>query len=196
MTTLFLAALLSALFVPFVSAQPLLFAEAHLHYNWNQAEVTSPDEACSNLYANDVALAVVSSTPLELPVSLREAGGDQVLPFFRPYARPGDWLTWTRDESVPDIMREAPESGRYFGIGELNPIPGFGQRWDTPIFRKVNDLAKRHRMPVRIHTESSAPDFFMDICRRHPEARFLSADGGGILQPDVGARTMSARRNV
>ncbi len=41
MTSIFLAALLSALFAPFVLAQPLLFADAHLHYNWDQPEVTS-----------------------------------------------------------------------------------------------------------------------------------------------------------
>ena len=196
MTYPFMAALLSALFAPFVGAQPPPFADVHLHYNWDQAEVTSPEEAVSYLHANNVALAVVSSTPPELALSLREAGGDQVLPFFRPYRRPGDWLTWTQDKSVPDRVREALESGRYFGIGELHLIPGFAQRWDTPVFREVMDLAKRHRMPVQIHTESSAPAFFSGICRRHPEVRFLWAHGGGILQPDVVARTMAACRNV
>lgn len=38
-------------------------ADAHLHYKWNQAEVTSPEEAVAALKANNVALAVVTGTP-------------------------------------------------------------------------------------------------------------------------------------
>lgn len=192
--------LLTTLFLPLLTlpvfAEHLPFADVHLHYNWDQAEVTGPREAITRLRNNNIVLAVVSSTPPELALSLREAGGERVIPFFAPYRKPGGWLTWTQDESLPGRMREALESGLYFGIGEMHLIPGFTRRWDTPVFREIMALAKRFDAPVQIHTEASVPEFFLDICKRHPEVRFLWAHAGGILQPEMVARTMAECANV
>ena len=184
------------LLIPPVPAQELPFADVHLHYNWDQAEVTSPREAVNRLRANNVVLAVVSSTPSELVLSLREAGGNRVLPLFSPYRKPDDWLTWNRDESLPGRVREALESGLYFGIGEMHLIPGFARRWDTPVFREVMELAQRYDVPVQIHTEASVPGFFLEICQRYPEVRFLWAHAGGILQPQAVAQVMAGCPNV
>ncbi len=185
-----------ALLSPFVPAEEAPFADVHLHYNWDQAEITSPQEAVRRLQDNNVVLAVVSSTPPELALSLREAGGDRVLPFYGPYRKPGEWLTWTRDKSLPARVRDALESGAYSGIGEMHLIPGFARRWSTPVFREIMELAERFDAPVQIHTEASVPGFFLEICQRYPGVRFLWAHAGGILQPQAVAQVMAGCPNV
>ncbi len=122
-TTLLLAlALIPAAF----AGETPPFADVHLHYNWDQAEVTPPAEALERLTENNVVLAVVSSTPPKLALSLRQAGGDWGLPLYSPYRAPRDWASWLNDGSLPARTRRALEGGEYFGIGEVHLIPGFG----------------------------------------------------------------------
>lgn len=172
------------------------FADVHLHYNWDQQEVTSPAEALERLAENNVVLAVVSSTPPKLALSLRQAGGDWILPLYGPYPEPRSWSSWLNDGSLPARTRRALEGGKYFGIGEVHLIPGFGQHWDTPVFGALAELAAEFDVPMLIHTEASAPGFFIDICTRYPRVRFLWAHAGGILPPKVVDRTMAECPNV
>lgn len=52
------------------------FADVHLHYNWDQQEILSAQQAVAILRQHQVKLAVVFSTPSENALRLREAGGD------------------------------------------------------------------------------------------------------------------------
>jgi len=183
-------------------AQPVLagdlppFADIHLHYSYDQQEVTSPAEAVQRLEEDNVVLAAVSSTPPELALRLREAGGDWIIPLYQPYRGPREWLSWFHDPSVPARVRAALESGNYFGIGEVHLIPGFARRSDTPVFDELASLAEAFDVPFLIHTEASAPQLFLDICRRYPKVSFLWAHAGGILPPAVVADTMAGCPNV
>lgn len=74
-------------------------ADAHLHYKWNQAEVTSPEAAVKALKDNHVRLAVVTGTPAERALELQALAPDIVVPIYGVYRRGGDWYGWQgRDE--------------------------------------------------------------------------------------------------
>ena len=64
------------------------------------------------------------------------------------------------------------------------------------MFRALTGLAVEFDVPMLIHTEASAPAFFVDICTRYPRVRFLWAHAGGILPAAVVNRTMAECPNV
>ena len=78
--------LLTAPTVGAVAAPPPREAvvDAHLHYKWNQAEVTSPEDAVAALRENAVELAVVTGTPPELALELHALAPDLIVPIFGP----------------------------------------------------------------------------------------------------------------
>ena len=81
----FLPAFLLCLCINSGSAESLIpFADAHIHYNWDQAEIISAQAVAEKLKREKVGLTLVSSTPSHLALELREAGGDSIIPFFSP----------------------------------------------------------------------------------------------------------------
>ncbi|MET0001918.1 MAG: hypothetical protein ABW125_21195, partial [Candidatus Thiodiazotropha lotti] len=84
-----IAALLSiiALFSPasFSGEGLTKLADTHLHWKWNQKEVTEPEQAIKILRDNQVTLAVVTGTPPELALELHQLAPDLVIPIYGVY---------------------------------------------------------------------------------------------------------------
>lgn len=172
------------------------FADIHLHYNWDQAERTSPAQAVERLKANNVVLGVVSGVPSQRALKLREAAGDWIIPLFSPYTHHQGRLDWHQDPEVVDKARRGLESGRFHGIGEVHFIAGSGPKRDNPVFQGLLDLAREHDVPVLIHTESSEHGYFKPVCRNNPEVRFQWAHAGTRLGPEEVGALMEACPNV
>lgn len=156
-------------------------ADVHLHYQWDQVGVTSPEEAVAQLRNQNVRIAVVSSTPPSMALELQDAGGQWVIPLFRPYLSPGSRSTWFNDKAVLPAAREAMESGRYAGIGEFHLIAGLGPGRKNPILHGLIALAMEFDVPLHVHIETSSHRYFLPICKKYPEARFLIAHAGGLF---------------
>lgn len=171
-------------------------ADVHMHYNWDQAEVTSPVAAARLLRAQGVALAVVASTPPDFVLRLKAAADIPVVALYSPYEKPGDWSTWRHDRGLPARARAALDGGAYGGIGEAHFIPGFGGPWDTPVVAELAALAARHDVPFMMHTESLSPEPFIALCRRYPDTRILWAHSGAVLSPSAVAEALAACPNV
>jgi len=179
-----------------VADEPAPFADVHLHFNWDQAEQLTPAQAIQRLTDNRVVLAVVSSTPPELALELRRAGGDWVIPLYRPYLDAQGRHRWFVDERVLDGARQALASGKYLGIGEFHLIPGIGPRKDNKVLHGLVQLGIEYDVPVLVHTEASDYRYFLPLCSRYPKARFLWAHAGGLLSPDQVAALLRACPNV
>jgi predicted TIM-barrel fold metal-dependent hydrolase len=180
-----------------VQAEPAPVADAHLHYKWNQAEVTSPEEAVAALRANGVQLAVVTGTPAERALQLAELAPDVVVPIYGVYRRGGDWYAWQTRDSLVDEVREALASGRYKGIGELHLIGGFAVRWErSDVLKALLALAAEHDVPVLVHTEFSRAEPTLSICRANPNNRLVLAHAGAALPPAEVERVLTACPNV
>lgn len=162
-------------------AKPLPIADVHLHYNWDQRQITSPEEAVALLHEQNIQIAVISSTPPDMALEIRNAGGGWIIPLYRPYLKPGSRSTWFNDSAVLPSARTALESGKYFGIGEFHLIAGLGPSRKNRILHGLIDLAIEFDLPLLVHIETSSHRYFLPICKQYPKARFLIAHAGGLF---------------
>ena len=177
-------------------AEPLPIADVHMHWKWNQKEVTTPAEAKAIIQEQNIGLAVVTGTPPELALELRDIAPDTVVPIYGIYRIPGEWATWHRDETLISRVRKALESGDYLGIGEVHLIGGFISDWKKPTIRDLFNLAAEFDVPVLIHTEFSRANYTLGLCKAHPKTRFLWAHAGSMLKPSEVERVLDGCPNV
>ncbi|MEW8029023.1 MAG: amidohydrolase family protein [Candidatus Thiodiazotropha sp.] len=183
--------------LPCVSDErPSKLADIHLHWKWNQKEVTEPEQAINILRDNNVTLAVVTGTPPELALELQRLAPDIVIPIYGIYKDGIDWSNWYRDTELVGRVRVALESGMYRGIGELHMISGFISDWRNPNISGLFELAAEFDVPVLVHTEFSRADYLIGFCGAHPATRFLWAHAGSILPPDEVARALRHCANL
>ncbi len=182
--------LLLCLPLPARALPPL--ADIHVHFKWNQEEVTPAGEAIRILLANNIALALVIGTPAEHALKLQQLAPQRILPIWSPYREPGDWSTWAFDKSVLERARHALASGRWYGIGELHLISGFTPAWETPVISGLIELAIEHAVPVLLHTEYSETRHLGALCRSHPELKIIWAHAGAVLTPGQVAEVMGS----
>ena len=171
-------------------------ADVHLHWKWNQKEVTTVAEAADTLAAQGVGLAVVTGTPPELALELQAAAPERVVPIYGIYRTPGEWATWHHDQTLVARVRQALESGAYRGIGEIHLIGGFISHWKNPVIAGLLELAAEFDVPVLVHIEFSRADYTLGLCRAHPQARLLLAHAGSMLQPGEVQRILDGCPNV
>jgi len=166
----------------YVSADTLTpFADAHIHYNWDHAEIISAQAVVEKLKQKKVGLALVSSTPSHLALELRAAAGDWVIPFFSPYTHELGKRDWYHDKTVAQKAAEGLEQGLYFGIGEIHFMGGFLPRSDNVVFLQLMGLAKQYQVPALIHVDASDETYFLNICKAHSGVKIIFAHAGGNL---------------
>lgn len=178
------------------AADTLPLADVHLHWKWNQKEVTRSEEAVDLLRDQQVALAVVSGTPPQLALELAELAPELVVPIYGIYRVPGEWASWHRDEKLLERVRTALASGRYRGIGEVHMIGGFVSHWRRPTIGGLFQLAAEYDVPVLVHTEFSRADYTLGLCQAHPDTRLLLAHAGAMLAPAEVRRILEGCPNV
>ena len=177
-------------------AEPPPLADVHLHYKWNQTDVTTVADALAALEKNRIGLAVVTGTPPELALELAEAAPQTVVPIYGIYRTSGEWSRWPYDEGLLGRARTALESGRYRGIGEVHMIGGFIPRWDHPTISGLFSLAAEFDVPVLLHTEFSRANYLIGICGAHPQTRILWAHAGTMVPPSEVDRALRTCPNV
>jgi len=158
------------------------FADVHIHYNWDQQEIIDARAVVEKLRNAGVEFAVVASTPSQLALELKRAGGDLIIPFFSPYTHELGKRDWHISGQTVKLAEEGLRSGQYRGIGEVHFMAGFRPRADNGIFLSLLKLAQAHAVPVLIHVDSANENMFLDICRRHPGTKLIFAHAGGNLQ--------------
>jgi hypothetical protein len=158
------------------------FADVHIHYNWDQREVISAQAVVEKIRNAGVEFAVVASTPSQLALELKRAGGDLIIPFFSPYTHELGKRDWHISEQTVALAETGLRNGQYLGIGEVHFMAGFRPRTDNGIFLRLLELAREYAVPVLIHVDSGNENMFVDICRRHPALKLVLAHAGGNLQ--------------
>ena len=71
--------------------------DIHIHYNWDQQELIDAVDVVSRLKHGNVEYAIVSGTPSHLALTLKEAGGQMIIPFFSPYTHELGKQDWFMD---------------------------------------------------------------------------------------------------
>jgi predicted TIM-barrel fold metal-dependent hydrolase len=189
--------LMAVCFRAWAAEPPEPVVDAHLHYKWNQAEVTSPEEAVAALRENGVELAVVTGTPPELALKLYELAPDLILPIYGPYRDLGQWYAWQFRTELVDEVREGIQEGPYRGIGELHLIGGFALRWrESEVLRGLLAVGAAYDVPVMVHMEFSDAAPTLSLCRGNPGNRLILAHAGTVLPPEEVGRILEACPNV
>ncbi len=172
------------------------FADVHLHFNWDQEELISAQDALAILDKHNVVFAVVSSVPSENALKLSKLKPNRIIPFFSPYISGHSRNNWYYDSKVLERARAGLQQGIYKGIGELHIISGLGPRRDNPVLQGLLLLAAEFNVPFNVHTETSDFRFLEPLCKQHPKVRFIWAHAGGILGPEHSAGLIKACNNV
>lgn len=180
------------------AAEILPLADIHLHYNPDQAEVTSTNEALQTLRDNQVLFGVVSSKPPSTALELVDESGGWLIAHYMPYLEPDRKRDWFFDDRVLPAAREALASGRYHGLGEMHLIVGFAPslRERQPVIDGMLELAQEFNVPAVIHAEASSYRYFLPLCQRHPQTKIQWAHAGSVLPPQQVAKLMRACPNV
>jgi len=148
-----------------------IFADSHIHYNWDHQAETSIEEVIEILKRNNVGLTIVASTPAHLALELRKKGGDWILPFFSPYIHELGKRDWYLDEKVLIDAENGLKNGQYFGIGEVHFMNSFRPKTDNKIFLKLINIAKQYKVPMLIHIDSGNEKTFQRLCTDNPDVK-------------------------
>ena len=173
-----------------------VFADSHIHYNWDQEEETTAQEVVDILKKANVGLTIVASTPTEMALELRNKGGDWIVPFFSPYTHALGKRDWFKKEEVVKKAEQGLKDGLYYGIGEVHFMDGFHPKTDNTIFLQLLHLAKKYKVPVLIHIDSSNEKTFVSLCLSNPEIKMIFAHAGGVLKPSHIGKILSQCNNV
>ncbi|TNF97993.1 MAG: hypothetical protein EP297_09215 [Gammaproteobacteria bacterium] len=172
------------------------FADIHIHYNWDQAEIISAQEVVNKLKATETRLTIVSSTPTHLALELRKQGGDWILPFFSPYTHETGKRDWYLDQNLIKKAEQGLKNKDYYGIGEIHFMAGFAPKPDNKNFQALMALAELYGVPALIHVDAGNENYFMDICRTYPKVKILFAHAGGNLYPQHIKKIIQSCPNV
>ncbi len=175
---------------------PSPFADIHLHFSYSHDEVITPKQAINILKQNNIVLAVVSSEPSDYALKLARIGTGWIIPFASPYYKPGNRLNWFLDENLVTEIRTLLDSGEYAGIGEVHLTAGIGPHRENPVFTGLLQLAQEYKLPFLIHTDVGDYRYFLPICKKYPDIRFIWAHAGGIFGPEELNPVMEICANV
>jgi len=156
-------------------------ADGHIHYNWDHAEIISPEEVVIKLKKAGVGLAIVSSTPSHLALELKKHAGDWLVPFFSPYIHELGKKDWYLDDGVISLAEAGLRKDLYAGIGEIHFFAGLPPNPDNKIFQQLMALAKQYNVPTLIHVDAGSEKFFVEICQQHSAINIQLAHAGGNL---------------
>ena len=158
-------------------------SDVHLHYKWNQKEITPPEKVIELLDQQQVELAVIIGTPPELVQEIRKLDPNRIKAWYGAYLDHGDWSRWYRDPTLVERSREAIASGDYVGIGELHLIGGFAPRPSADVINGLLELSAETGAPLLVHVEFGRADYLIKLCKQQPDARLLLAHAGAPMRP-------------
>ncbi len=171
--------------------------DAHIHYKWDQAELTTPKQALAILDKAGVKKAVVIGRPAEYALKLQALAPDRIIPIYGPYRFANEKLEWQFRQALIDEVREGLHSGLYQGIGELHFIGGMAQHWQkSRVFVALLALARDYDVPVMVHTEYASIKPSLSIFQSNPDNRLLFAHAGAVLEPEQVAVILDTCPNV
>ena len=171
------------------SAGELPIFDAHIHYSEDAWSILSPQEAVARLRSAGVVRALVSSSNDDGTQKLYAEAPDLVIPELRPYRTRDDLNGWFNDETIVVHVEQRLKQYRYVAIGEIHLDD---EQADTPVVRRVVQLAKRYGLMLHVHSDANAID---RIFHQDPEVRILWAHAG-FENPERVAELMRRHRQL
>lgn len=170
-----IALLIFALWMP--TYEPPIF-DAQVHYNkeaWSRISVEAVMNTAEEI---NVPWLLVGSIPNEGTWKLYHAAPERVIPMLVPGFTREDRDTWHEDGRLLQYIEAELKARPYRGLGEFFLFDG---QVDTPVVRRVLELAVTHRLVL--HTRSD-PEAIRKMFALQPSLRILWAHAGIITPPE------------
>jgi hypothetical protein len=175
-----------------LAAADLPLFDAHLHYSGDAWEQFPPEKVMRLLDEAKINKALLSSTPIEGTLRLYQHAPERFIPELRVYRKTTSLATWFQErqtwykdpETLPFLEGEL-KRGIYRGIGEFHVN---GDEVDTPVMRRIADLAVEHNIHLHAHSDASA---IAKLFEFNPKVRIIWAHAGmstevGVVSEFVG----------
>jgi hypothetical protein len=146
--------------------------DVHIHYSQDAWAMLPPPEAIKVLRQAGLKKAFVSSSSDDGTQMLLKAAPDLIVPVLRPYRARGETGSWTRDPSIIQHVEARLRANTYAGLGEFH---AYGADADTPVMKRMIELAKEHRIFLHAHSDADAVE---RMFKHNPEALVLWAHSG------------------
>jgi hypothetical protein len=147
--------------------------DAHIHYGENAWRDHPPAEIFQRMDRAGVRAGLVSSSPDEGTLRLKELAADRVVAELRPYREGITSGNWLGHPSVLPFLRDRLACGAYVGIGEFH-LHSVAER-DRVFLAELIGLARAHNVFVHVHGDAQAISALYAI---DPEVRVLWAHAG------------------
>lgn len=171
------------------------FVDAHIHFNWDQENI-SAKEVLETLQKHNVSLAVVSSIPSVKALELTELDSQRIVAFYSPYTHELGKRDWFTDKTVLTQAEKALASKKFHGIGEVHFMAGFPPKTNNHIFIGLLKLAQKYDVPLLIHIDSANESSLLSICKKFSEVKLIFAHAGGNLHAKHINKILSQCPNV
>jgi hypothetical protein len=158
-------------------AAPLF--DTHLHYSRADAEKYSPADIIKTLNRNEITFAAVTGSPSSHVVDLHNYAPERIIPLLGIYSKHIDKSHWINDKSIPDLIETELKRGIWQGIGEIHI---FAKDRNSPVFKRVIQIAAAHDLPLLIHADPAVIDRIYDLA---PKLKVIWAHAGKYPYPEL-----------
>ena len=158
LAALFLSLMLSAT-AAYSETKRTLF-DSHSHYGLADTQNFTPAQILNIFDTNQIAYALISSTPNSGTENLYKAAPDRIIPFLGLYQTLRDKRDWMYDESVIDLVENNLKTGIYRGIGELHI---FEKDRKSPVLKRIVEIASERGLMLQVHGDKGVIDEIFTI---------------------------------
>jgi hypothetical protein len=166
------------LIMPLTAQSGLPIFDSHLHYGGEDVANFSTDQIIDIFDDNNIAYALVSSTPNDGTEKLYRKAPQRIIPFLGLYQTLEDKRDWMWDESVVPRVKEALKRGLYRGIGEMHI---FAKDRKSPVLKDIVSIASSKGLMLQVHGDAEILDEIFQIA---PNVTVLWAHLGTRPQAD------------
>jgi len=175
---LILSTMLTLFFLHSSAVAAPLF-DTHLHYSESDAEKYSPADIIKILDRNDIAFAAVTGSPASHVIDLHSYAPGRIIPLLSIYKQYSDKSHWINDESIPALIESELRRNIWRGIGEIHI---FARDRNSPVFRRVIEIATSHDLPLLIHGDPAVIDRVFSLS---PKLKLIWAHAGKYPYPEI-----------
>lgn len=176
---------------PAAAQDRLPIIDTHVHYSQPAWSVHGPEAVFRAFDDAGVPCALVSSSPDEGTLTLKQAAPQRVVPILRPYREGIGSSNWFADAATPAYLEERLTRGGYKGIGEFHLFNESAA--STPVVRRVVELAVARDIFVHVHSGVGPVRVLLSM---DPRLKVLWAHAGMSEPPEVVAEILGRHARV
>ena len=165
--------------------------DAHIHYKEPAWAPFPVDRVIRLMNRNGVSMGLVSSTPDEGTIKLKEYAPNRIVTSLRPYHDGWGSSDWMDFPGMADYIDDRLARFNHAALGEFH-VRSLQER-NEPIMRHTARRAVELNIPLHIHSDAPPIDAFFEF---EPTATIIWAHAGMTEPPQVVERMLAKYENL